>query len=173
MCEFSGRLIAWLDRELVDENAIQVEGHVAHCAECRKAVAVYEEVSSAFLACCEEAMARAPRNPRYWGPAVGAVAAAAVIVVVIFFNRPRIEKLSAGLPPTPHAPAIAFEKLGPAAPVPLARTKRRHIPAPAHNDPQWVPGEQTIQVAIPADALFPPGAVPEGFSFIADVHFQQ
>jgi hypothetical protein len=26
-----------------------------------------------------------------------------------------------------------------------------------------------VEIAIPADAIFPPGAVPEGFSFAADV----
>jgi len=33
----------------------------------------------------------------------------------------------------------------------------------------WAPAEPTIQVELPAELLFPPGAVPEGFSFIADV----
>jgi anti-sigma factor RsiW len=53
MCEYSGRLIAWLDRELPDQEATNVEWHVGQCAECRKAVSEYEDVSRAFLACYE------------------------------------------------------------------------------------------------------------------------
>ena len=32
--------------------------------------------------------------------------------------------------------------------------------------------EPVVEVALPADALFPPGAVPQGFSFIAEVRSQ-
>lgn len=34
-----------------------------------------------------------------------------------------------------------------------------------------MPGEPTIEIAIPSEAMFPPGAVPEGMSFVADVTF--
>jgi hypothetical protein len=30
-------------------------------------------------------------------------------------------------------------------------------------------GQPEIEIAIPAEAIFPPGAVPEGFQFVADV----
>jgi hypothetical protein len=33
----------------------------------------------------------------------------------------------------------------------------------------WEAEEPAIQVAIPAEAMFPPGAVPEGMNFVADV----
>jgi hypothetical protein len=33
----------------------------------------------------------------------------------------------------------------------------------------WVSDEPTIQIAIPAEAMFPPGAVPEGTTFIANL----
>jgi len=32
-----------------------------------------------------------------------------------------------------------------------------------------MPQEPVIQIAIPADEMFPPGAVPQGMHFIADV----
>jgi hypothetical protein len=31
------------------------------------------------------------------------------------------------------------------------------------------PPEPAVEIAIPGDAMFPPGAVPEGMNFIADV----
>ena len=50
------------DQELPDEEATNVEWHVGHCAECRKAVSAYEEVSGAFLVCYEAAMSPRPRR---------------------------------------------------------------------------------------------------------------
>jgi hypothetical protein len=55
---------------------------------------------------------------------------------------------------------------------------------PARNFPQWqqmaspaaqtqvagaLPEESMIRIAIPAEEMFPPGAVPEGMNFVADV----
>jgi hypothetical protein len=36
-----------------------------------------------------------------------------------------------------------------------------------------MPAQPTIEIAIPSDALFPPGAVPEGFAFVADLSLAQ
>jgi hypothetical protein len=33
----------------------------------------------------------------------------------------------------------------------------------------WAPSAPAIQIAFPAEAIFPPGAVPQGFDFVADV----
>jgi hypothetical protein len=33
----------------------------------------------------------------------------------------------------------------------------------------WIPVESVIEIVIPAEAVFPPGAVPEGVSFNADL----
>jgi hypothetical protein len=41
---------------------------------------------------------------------------------------------------------------------------------PAQNQDAYVlPDEPMIQIAIPADEMFPPGAVPEGMHFVADL----
>ena len=175
MCEYSGKLIAWLDHELPDGEATNVEWHVGQCAECRKSVSAYEEVSGAFLACyeascSERAVAARPRRKMALWVWSG-VAAAAVVLAAILFTQPPAEKLSVRLPSAPHAPAIAFEKLVPPAPVVAFRPRRAAAAAPIHAP--WNAGEPMVQVVLPADALFPPGAVPEGFSFIADVRFQQ
>ncbi len=170
MCEYSGRLIAWLDRELPDAEATNVEWHVGQCAECRKAVSAYEEVSGAFLACyeasvcCEASMEqRAKPHLRGWAAVFGGVAAAAAIVALIFLPQPPVEKLSLHPPSPPPAPIMAVR-----TPV---HARHHAVPPPIHR--QWMADEPTVEVALPADALFPPGAVPEGFSYIADVHFQQ
>ena len=45
MCEFSGKLIAWMDRELPESEAADVERHLGACAECRERLAAYKQVS--------------------------------------------------------------------------------------------------------------------------------
>lgn len=163
MCEYSGRLIAWLDRELPDEEATNVEWHVRQCAECRKAVSSYEEMSGAFLDCYEAAMLPRSRRNRYVWTGSG-LAAVAAIVAIMLLVRPPAQKLSihtlAPLAPlTPLAPVLVVR-----APAPL---RHRTVSAPVHRP--WVAAEPVFEVALPADALFPPGAVPAGFTFIAEV----
>jgi hypothetical protein len=166
MCNFSGRLIAWMDHELGEAEAINVEWHVRQCAECRSAVRSYQEISGAFLTCYEAAMpAQRTRIPWIWAGV--AVAAAAAILLAAVLAGPRPEQLPM-LPPAMHAPAIAFEKT-PARTV-VARVRRK--PRPQSIRTQWIAEEPTVEIALPADAFFPPGAVPAGFSFIADVRFQ-
>jgi Putative zinc-finger len=163
MCEYSGRLIAWLDHELGDQEATNVEWHVGQCAECRCAVNAYQQVSGAFLLCYEATMTvQKARNRPLW--ALSGVAAAAAILAAFLLAPPRTEKLAAHIPSPPHAPPMAFE-LSP-APVAGVRSLRRPDPVPVRS--QWIAVEPTVEVALPADALFPPGAVPAGFSFIAD-----
>ncbi len=164
MCEYSGRLIAWMDGELPGEEAINVERHVGQCVECRQAVSEYAEVSGAFLAGYEATLVVRPqRKTIRW--AVGVVAAAAVILAAILFAQPRAERLPVFVPPPPHAPAVAFEK----PPGPMVRVRSRRSPTRTPVRPAWIAVEPSVEVALPADALFPPGAVPQGFSFIADV----
>jgi hypothetical protein len=172
MCEYSGRLVAWLDRELPEEEATNVQWHVGQCAECRKAVSAYEKVSNAFLICYQAAQAAgAPRKPRHWRPFIGvavaggAVAAAATLLLFVL-SRPQVEQLPVHPLPTVHAPEMAFQR--PSAPLRAVHTRRAAAPSQARQQ-RWLVQEPTIEVALPADALFPPGAVPEGFSFIADV----
>jgi len=165
MCEYSGRLIAWLDQELQAEEAANVEWHLGQCAECRKAVSKYEEISGAFLDCYQAVTAARPEPHSWrWVAAFGGLAAAATIVAIILFAQPPAEKLSFHplSPPPAPAPIMAVH----------ARVHARHRAAPSPIRRQWMAAEPMIEVALPADALFPPGAVPQGFSFIADVRTQ-
>ncbi len=179
MCEYSGRLIAWLDHELTESEATNVEWHVAQCTECRQAAATYAEISSAFLECYESALAPPRRKPRLW--AYSAVAAAAASLAAILLIQPRSEFTPLSVPPAATAPAMAFERSpvpvfasNSAEPKPVIRVMARRapvvVPVRTRIRPEWVAIEPNVEVALPADALFPPGAVPQGFSFIADVH---
>jgi hypothetical protein len=166
MCKYSGRLIAWLDHELPDEEATNVEWHVGQCGECRKAVDAYAEIGGAFLPCYEAAMAaRLERHFGRWAAVFGAAAAALLVGAALWWQSrsPRVEQLVLRPPSLEPAPLLAFQR-------PVVRRAAVHPkrPAPVPGR-QWIAPEPTVQVVLPADALFPPGAVPAGFSFIADV----
>jgi len=165
MCDFSGKLIAWLDQELTATEAVEVERHVGHCAECRLAVRSYREISEAFLHCYVETMTAQPgRKPWGWIAAAGGIAAA-ILLGIVLDQRPA-ETLAIQPPPPPPAPISAYE-----TPV-YEKPVRRAAASMPIVKPQWTPVEPTVEVALPADALFPPGAVPAGFSFIADIRPQ-
>jgi hypothetical protein len=162
MCEYSGKLIAWLDHELPAEEATHVELHVGQCTECRQVMRECEEVSAAFLTCYEAAIALpARRKISLW--AMSGIAAAAVLVAILLV-QPRTESVAL-VPQSPRPPAFALEVVE--QPRPIVAVRPRHRRAPIQS--QWIAVEPSIEVALPADALFPPGAVPQGFSFIADV----
>jgi anti-sigma factor RsiW len=162
MCEYSGKLVAWLDGELPDSEATNVEWHVGQCDACRSAVNAYQEVSRAFLPCYEATLAHPRRSSRIW---IAMVSAAAAILFSIFLRPRRAEQLPLYSPTVSPAPAVAFT-IPPKAPI-AARLKRVQAPQQI-----WMEREPVVQVALPADALFPPGAMPAGFSFIADVRTQ-
>jgi len=97
-----------------------------------------------------------------------AVIGAAAAVLALFLLRPytHVEKPLA-IPP----PAVSYQAIVPEAPPsPIKQVHRRHSATPAHSAPaQWLPSEQAVQIAIPAEALLPPGAAPEGVNFVADL----
>ena len=63
MCELTERLIAWLDHELPENEARDVERHIQACAECRSRLDTYKEVDRVFDAYCDKAMeSAAPRR---------------------------------------------------------------------------------------------------------------
>jgi anti-sigma factor RsiW len=183
MCDFSEKLIAWLDRELPAKEAAEVERHVEACSECRSDVDAYKRVSIEFDAYCDEAIAPDARRrmPR-WAPVVSAAGAvAALLVLFLILTR------TPGQSPAFHAPdaavaasPVAVAKVFPAPVSPIHRVHRQHAVAPVQNENEnsalaqnqnaySLPDEPMIQIAIPADEMFPPGAVPEGMHFVADV----
>jgi anti-sigma factor RsiW len=166
MCDFSGRLVAWMDRELPDNDGADVERHIRDCSECRKRVDAYEEVSRAFVAHCNAAMEQATsrRLPR-WVPVLASAAATVAVLFLVFQPAP-ITVTPVRQPVADTSPAIVLE----AVPKHVKRVHHRRGIAPVKTtNANWALSEPAIQIAIPVEAMFPPGAVPEGITFIADV----
>ena len=176
MCEFSGKLVAWLDRELPAGKASEVAQHLRECGDCRTELAMYEHTSAAFDTYLDAVVARNVRHvlPRWWVPAVGAVAAVIAAVVVLAFWSPR----SAQQPAVPlplSVAAVVPPVQSASAPLSVAgnRIPRKRVvstgPASAQDESTFLPAEPVVRITIPAEEIFPPGAVPAGVSINADL----
>jgi len=204
MCDFSGRLIAWMDRELSERERAEIQRHLAACPECHEQLAAYEKVSRAFDAYCEAVFTEETRHKalRWRSVAVFAtgIAAAVAIAVLLTLATTRTAPVQGVTPPEaiehagartadpPRAPTqrdVAVEAAHPPA-IQLKRAPRRYITTPVRirtgkavrqqRLPQVqtqtlpsFPMERSVEIAIPGDAVFPPGAVPPGMSFTADL----
>jgi anti-sigma factor RsiW len=172
MCDVQAKLIAWLDRELPADEASAMERHVETCEECRRWVATYGQVGEAFDAYCDAVMAaKAPRRVQRWVPVFSGAVVVIASVMLLAFLRTRVE------PPPILAPTVASASVpnpvtAPAAePAPRKATMRRHRAAPRVEErgTEVQAMDTAIEIAIPAEAMFPPGAVPYGISFIAEL----
>jgi anti-sigma factor RsiW len=183
MCDFGDRLVAWLDHELPENEAADLQLHLQECVECRSRVETYTEVNKAIAEYCDAAVDSQTRRARpSWTPAL--FVAAAGVALLLLYPSARIE------PPAPQgltsqAPAMALstDVAQPNAVQPQERASLFSPPAPrdkrAHNaklaEPRraeivnWVPAELAVPIAIPASAMFAPGAVPDGISFTAEL----
>jgi hypothetical protein len=169
MCDYSGKLVAWLDRELSDDETAEVQRHIRECAECRTQVRKYEQVSKSFETYCDAVVtAKVRRGMPRWVPVLSTAAVLAIAAAVaLLLLRPRVE-----LPVPPAAAMVAAPPTvaGEPAPTPSKVVHRRRTPPPSQaQNVNWLPAEPAIQIAIPAESMFPPGAVPEGVNFTADV----
>ncbi len=169
MCDVEAKLIAWLDRELPSDEAADVDRHIKECEECRSRVAAYEQVSNTFDVYCDAVVAaKTHRRVPRWVPVLASAVAAAV-VMFLAFSRTRVE------PPSVLIPAIRAASVALPAPpevesAPRKTVRRRHAVAPIPvRDAKWQPMETAVQIAIPAEAMFPPGAMPKGLNFIAEL----
>lgn len=204
MCDFSGRLIAWMDRELLEREREEIQRHLAGCPECREQLAAYEKASRAFDAYCEavfteETRPKALRWRSVAGFAAG-IAATAAIAVLLTLPTTRTAPVQGVTPPEAMENAAARTTDPPRVPtqldvaveaahtpaIQLKRAPRQYIATPLRTRtgkgvprqrlPQVqiqtltsFPIEPSIEIAIPGDAVFPPGAVPPGMSFTADL----
>jgi anti-sigma factor RsiW len=186
MCDFPGRLVAWLDGEMPEGEAAEVQRHVQSCLECRSRIDAYERVSKGVNAYCDEAVTTKVHHGAVRWELVLSAAAVVGIVLLVAFPRARVEQTLAQqtlAQPTltqqrvAAAPALHdAAAVGSAARVfetaPASENKihrrRAAMPAPIQNT-NWVAAEPGIQIAIPAEAMFPPGAVPDGINFVAEV----
>jgi anti-sigma factor RsiW len=188
MCEYSGRLIAWLDREVPAEEATALERHLGACAACREEMIIYRRMNADVKAYCHAVMEAKVRRPAltWLVAASGTAAIAAALVLAVSDVFPR-----GGVAPAP-GPALSEAAVAPvqrnepavletprprkareARAVPGELVKRIHPRQPASPlppaDVNWIPAESVIEIVIPAEAVFPLGAVPEGVSFNADL----
>ena len=207
MCEYSGRLIAWMDGELGANEAAELEQHVRACAACRECLSSYEAASRDFAGYYESstraAIAPLPkRRLPIWVPVAAGVAAVAAMLV--FALVPRSSKQAPTVQQAAAAPAkstagmetlVVHPPVNPdgtadkeiaeagsrqelkrsAEPVRIGTASRPALTRGVHGTgsrstkSEWAMTEPAIQIAIPADAIFPPGAVPEGVTYIANV----
>jgi len=107
------------------------------------------------------------RVPR-WVPVLAAALVAASVMLVAFLRTrvepplivaPRVTSASVPNPMTPPAAEPARRKA----------TIRRHHVAPRVQPQEVQQMDAAIEIAIPAEAMFPPGAVPNGINFIAEL----
>jgi hypothetical protein len=171
MCDLSAKLIAWLDRELPEDEAADLERHLPVCRECQSCVKAYEKVGDALDAYCEAVMeSKVRRNQRGWVPALLG-AAAVTAAVLLIFSHARVEPPQMRAAATAPQATVALDTLpAPVTPIEIKRARRRRAIAPTQTqDVNWPSAETAIQIAIPAEAILPPGAIPEGFNFLADI----
>jgi anti-sigma factor RsiW len=191
MCELSTKLIAWVDGELPDGEAAEVERHIDTCRECCERIDRYKKVSGMLDSYCDATLAaqEPKRTMPAWVPALGAAAALAVLLAV--FVRARIER---SLAPASTSPVAAVAStLGasnspeavPAAVAPVVAAHRVHAVTSrklrkpdvsviarsesGSRETGWLPAGPAIEIAIPGEDIFPPGALPPGVGFVADV----
>ena len=169
MYNVEAKLIAWLDRELSSDEAAAVDRHIKECQECRGRLATYKKVSETFEVYCEAVVAEKTRPPvSPWVAVFASGVVAAVVLFLTFLQRP------VGPPPvlTPTVAASSVPVPTPRAvgPVPHKTIRRRHVVPPIQERAvEWRSTETAVQITIPADAMFPPGAMPKGMNFIAEL----
>ena len=167
MCEYENRLIAWIDNELEADASRELEHHLEMCPGCSGKIREYREVSRAFAAYHASPHAKKSRLALPWA-AAGAIGTAAIAAAILWMLRVPVEHLPLPAPKIAKPPAIAFET-GWHAPLgtvrPRAVAQRHAIP----RQPAWPGMEPFVEIAIPGDAIFAPGALPPGMSFAADL----
>ncbi len=195
MCDFSKKLMAWMDGELPDGESADLERHVSACGECSNLLVSYKGASEAFDVYCEATFAaETRRRSSRWLPAAVAagMAAAAVIVAFSILPHQRVAQLPRYASSPAEAPHVAAQPAQPLLGVRPQRTvdtSRKYVAAAvphgriiargtgsralvqssqARNLGPFLP-EPHVEIAIPADAMFPPGAAPPGMSFAADL----
>jgi Putative zinc-finger len=188
MCDFSGNWVAWLDGELPPEEAEPARAHLENCSECRSRVDAYRQVTAEFESFCDETMASGAHvQAHQWTAlisAAGAIAAVAALLVLMPRMRlrhptvaPQKEAISA-----PNAVSVTEPLLLPALRTP--RVEKPHLrratgaqvlvrnssePLTQGKSAYAPPYEPVIEISIPAEEMFPPGAVPAGMGFSAYV----
>ena len=169
MCDAQTKLLAWLDGELTPEEAADVERHVQNCRECRSRLGTYQQVSETFEVYCDAVLAaKTHKTFSFWVPALAVAIVAAAVYLLAF---PPLRVTTPAIAAPDQASAFVSEP-APSAPEPVrdvATHKRRRVPSAEPRPHSWQPTETAVEIAIPAEAVLPPGAMPEGMNFIAEL----
>ena len=171
MCDAQRKLVAWLDGELSADEALAVERHVESCEGCRRQCAFLRNASNAFDTYCETVLAaRTQRKVSHGIPVLAAAALAAMVALFLFYPRTHVVPSRS----VPIHPVVASEPAPVVAPQvePSPRkTVHRRRPVPAVPQPavRWQPAETAVDIAIPAEAIFAPGAMPAGMKLFAEL----
>jgi anti-sigma factor RsiW len=171
MCEFSAKLIAFLDRELADDEMAALRRHLQDCFECRHQLDAYEQVSKTFDAYCDAmTTTREPRATWRWTALFsGAAAAFAIAAAILFFLRTPEKPRRAPQPALAAAP-MTQTIVPQIASLEIRAVHKCHAVRKAQTQPaHWQPVEPPIQIAFPAESMFPPGAMPAGVNFTAEL----
>lgn len=163
MCEYESILVAWIDGELEPDVALELERHLRTCESCSAQASQYREVSRAFAAYCAAAPVPKSRSRVRWTTA-GVAGLAAAAAMILWTLRLPVEQLPLQISKTAQPPAIAFEM----PPTPVRNVHRQTIAK--HNlvpQPSVTGLEPFVEIAIPGDAIFAPGALPPGVTFTA------
>lgn len=182
MCELRDKLVAWLDGELSGGEAAEIALHVHRCVECQRCLASYKEISAAIVSHCESQFVSQVQPPitLRWKPAFALAAAAGVVLLLLARHaseerppfQPQVNEVAySGVPEKPAKSSVA-----PSGSSNKPVHKKRSIrvsPRPEFQEyarkENWAPGESVVQITIPAESMFAPGAVPQGASFSAEL----
>jgi hypothetical protein len=188
MCDFARKLIAWMDGELPEREAATIKEHCEVCEECRARLTSYRLVSDGFAAYRDTAIAVSlaetrRETPRWVIKAAGVAATVALLLVLLPKHWAQPATPVKALFPTPAAVRTATSTQEVRSPgAPATEVSARHAkPAKTESSEhllasrlpvqsiESIPAGPSIEIAIPSDAMFPPGAIPEGMSFVANV----
>ena len=174
MAEDHPNLVAWLDGELPPVEAAGVALHLESCDDCRRQCHAFRDTSAALRLYTDAMLTTAharSRLPR-WVPALAALAAAAVVAIFLAFPRTQVVA-----PPAISSPvgAVTPSQVSSAVPLALAAPKpvaHHHTVSavPRRSIAAWPPADTAVEIAIPADAVFAPGALPEGMRLFGEMH---
>jgi hypothetical protein len=169
MCESSSKLTGWLDRELAPDETAAMERHVAACRECQEMARLFQEASRAFAIHANgvyvHTNAPVRRRPPVLLLASGLAAALVALLLLMPGRAPELPlRIQVSTPGAP-ADALLSSRFSAVAVAQSPHAFTRTTTAAS----AWMPPQPIFQIAIPSEALFPPGVVPEGFAFLADV----
>jgi len=174
MCNFKEDLVAWLDGELPASEAATIERHLQVCSECQHFRSSYENAYHEFAAYYFETTRPKPAAPislvsKRWIPYIAGAAAILAVAIALIprsAEHQQDEVAASAAQQTIEVPAA--DRVIPVNETRTGAVRHRAI----HKKPQpanWATAQPAIQIAIPADAVFPPGALPEEFTYIASL----